>query len=260
MKELTSRRHFLCSSVTTAAAYYVFSAIFTGDALPCQLEPSMHNWLKKLNELCKDLKTHEISPLQWQSSIDELYKRHSLQEILHFIDFEKLVNGIRYPSNMAAIRNVVFPRVSGLPSPLNFGHKIFALRKGGAIVPHVHNNMVSSHLILKGKFHVRTFDRIFDSEEPNKFISLRPSIDAHLGSSQLVTMSDDKDNGHWLVAESDTAFTLDIPVSNLNFRESYPSSAGDYGMIFIDPLLAEIRNGNMRTPIISTELAFSKYG
>ena len=36
------------------------------------------------------------------------------------------------------------------------------MKKGGAIIPHVHNNMVSSHLVVDGQFHARTFDRMVD--------------------------------------------------------------------------------------------------
>ena len=57
--------------------------------------------------------------------------------------------GVDFENNVAGIERPWFIR-------------FFGMRKGGAIIPHVHNNMVSSHLVIDGQFHARTFDRMVD--------------------------------------------------------------------------------------------------
>ena len=50
---------------------------------------------------------------------------------------------------------------------------------GRAIIPHVHNAMVSAHLVVAGSFRARTHDRVRDLDDA---VVLRPSIDRELAA------------------------------------------------------------------------------
>jgi hypothetical protein len=50
---------------------------------------------------------------------------------------------------------VDFPKLQDLPPQYAFHKKIFGIKKGRAIIPHGHKNMVSAHLIIKGEFELK---------------------------------------------------------------------------------------------------------
>src|SRR4051812_42863860 len=67
----------------------------------------------------------------------------------------------------------------------------------------------SPKVVLRGKFHVRHFERIAD--EPD-YLILRPTIDALSEPGDLSSISDERDNVHWLLATDGPAYPLDVLV------------------------------------------------
>lgn len=256
---MLSRRKFLQQTALGLVTHSLLQAGFTSEAFAAPVRSKLERWLLDLNELCGDLKTHSLTPLQWQAKMEELYSGIELAELLKFIDFDLLARGLEFPEDRATVKPVVFPKLEGLPArPVRA--KIFGMAKGRAIVPHGHNDLVSAHLVIKGRFRVRTFDRVFSGETPNKSLLIRPSIDASWGGGRLLTMSDEQDNLHWLVAESAEAFTFDVPLGSLGFRESYPSQAQYSSMIFVDPTGKANQDGTVTAEIIKPDQAFAKFG
>lgn len=256
---MISRRRFLEQAALGVVTHTLLQAAFTAQAFAAPVRPNLDRWLLELNELCADLRAHQLTPLQWQAQMEALYADLLLSELLAFIDFDKLTAGLEFPADRAAVKRVVFPKVEGVP-PRPVGAKIFGMTKGRAIVPHGHNDLVSAHLVIKGRFRVRTFDRVFDEEQPNESLMIRPSVDASWEPGRLLTMSDDRDNLHWLVAETAEAFTFDVPLGSLGFRDNYPSRAQYSSMIFVDPTARPNQKGTIKAPIIQPAQAFAKFG
>jgi hypothetical protein len=181
-----------------------------------------------------------------------------LNSILSWIDFDRLTGKLDLSGPGPVIRKVSF---AGAPPLTAMGHKIFALGRGRAIIPHAHNDMVSAHLILAGRFHVRTYHRHFARECPGGAeLYLEPGMDRHLGPGDLITMSDDRDNVHWMVAESERAYTFDVPITNLDNGRQYVTPANAYSLIFVDPHAGIPDNGLLRTPILDLKTALARYG
>lgn len=105
--------------------------------------------------------------------------------------------------------------------------------------------MVSMHLVLKGRMHVRHYDwdvRRYDwIKEAEKYLIIKPTIDQESSVGQATTISNDKDNIHWLKnIGKGKAFTLDVVVDRLD-----PTLDYSYKQIFVDPLRGERIDGEL---------------
>lgn len=253
----TSRRQFLKTSIGLFATTSVLQSALATNTLSRQGRETLEFWLKDLYDLCADLRRDSLTPEEWQERMSLLYKGISPSELMAFIDFDSLVKRLEWPESGAAIAQVRFPTIKGMER-LPFGRKIFALEQGRAVVPHGHNNTVSAHFVLSGTFHVRTYNRRFDLEEPG-VLWVEPSLNTSFKPGDLLTMSDSRDNVHWLVAETSRAYTFDIPVSHLPLQRKYVNEGNQYGMIFIDPPTMDAY-GPLRASIIQVDEALHRFG
>ena len=113
--------------------------------------------------------------------------------------------------------------------------------QGRANPPHAHDNMVSMHFVLRGRFRVRHYDRVRD--EPAALV-LRPTIDRIIGPGEATTISGERDNVHWHVAETDGVL-LDVLCAGLAERPTETH--------LVDPVRAEpLSDGLLRAPILPT--------
>ncbi len=95
--------------------------------------------------------THKQKDVEYQESLEKLYRRVDLPALLQKLDFERLAQGVSFPAKGAKSLPVDFSHVSGLPVDLAFGRQIFAMQKGRSVVPHGHDNMATGFLVLKGE-------------------------------------------------------------------------------------------------------------
>lgn len=242
-----TRRELLIGSI---ASYCLFRTLFTRDAFAGSVKPVTDLWLKDLHEMSLDLQAGKITPLQWQGKIDELFDRVSLEELLARIDFDKLTRGFEYPDLGVSTKWVSFPRLDGVPETLAFHSKIFGMKKDRAIIPHGHRNMVSCHYVLQGELRLRHYDKI---EEDGTHMIIEPTVDhlARVGSHSSI--SDEKNNIHWLRATTDSAFTYDVLIVDLKGNK--------WEVDNIDPYGAEkIAGSRLRVRKLPLEEALAKYG
>ncbi len=252
-----TRREFTKDLVATLVLYSFLQTSFSVDAFAREVKPIMAKWLRQLYEMCRDLRRATISLVEWQRRIEALHTTISLTDLLQFIDFDRLLAGVRYPADIGAVIDVRFPRIQGLPNQLGFGRKIFAYKRGAATPPHAHNNIVSAHLIVKGKVHTRTYDRLRDE---GSHLILTPTRDAILTPGTTVSMSDEKDNVHWFTGASEYSYTFDVPLANVVVGKQYPTEANKYGMIYVDPVSERPRAAQIRAKIITFPKAVAKFG
>ena len=173
-----------------------------------------------------------------------------LDDILKFIDFENLIKGFEFPDLGVNTRPVKFPKLDGLPDKTIYQKKIFGMKKDRAIIPHGHSNMASSHLILRGEMHLRNYEKI--SEEDNTLI-IKPTVDRIIRPGESSSISDEKDNVHWFIANTDTAFTFDVIMLDLNGKQY------DIHNLDIDEK-QDLSDGTMRVPVLDVNTALKKYG
>jgi hypothetical protein len=241
-----SRRTFTRDMLHSLVTFSLLETCFTHDLFAGAVRPVTDRWLKEVNELCADLRVGALGQADWQKKVEELFARVDLIDLLRSIDFDRLVRAVEYPDDRAAVIEVDLPRLS-------FGRKIFALRRGRAIVPHGHRNMVSGHIVIKGRMHVRHFDRLRD--EPGHLI-LRPTIDREAAAGDATTISEVKDNVHWFRATTETAATFDVIADNLDSSRGFA-----YRMDFVDPDRAEVlKDDTLRARRLDIDEALRLYG
>lgn len=244
------RREFTKGILATVTSFALMDSLFAYNAIGKNIKPITDHWAIYLNEFCSDLKTETITVTQWQQKINELYEKVDLPELLKFIDFENLIKGFKYPDLGVSTKPVKFPKLNGLPEKTVFIKKIFGMKKDRAIIPHGHSNMASAHLILNGEMHLRHYEKI-QQEEQNLII--KPSIDRIAKVGDNSTISDEKDNVHWFIANTETAFTFDVIMLDLNDNS--------YDIHNLDIYESEdLKNGTLKVPILDVQTALEKYG
>ena len=130
---------------------------------------------------------------------------------------------------------------------LAYGVALFEFNTNSVIAPHAHKHMASAHMVVEGKVHVRTFDRVRDEEGA---LIIRPSSDAIAEVGHAAAMTPEKDNVHWFASRSDRAMTLDVLVEDLDKgQESYEVQPVDTlnGTVLPD--------GTIRAPLVSASAA-----
>lgn len=245
-----NRREFSKSLVGSIASYALFRTLFVKDVFADSVRPITDSWVKGLHEMSMDLQAGKITPRQWQDKLKELFDQVELQELLTRIDFDKLIQGLELPDAGVNTRWVKFPRLDGLPEQLAFYSKVFEMRKDRAIIPHGHRNMVSCHYVLQGELRLRHYEKV---EEDGTHMVIEPTVDqvARVGSHSSI--SDEKNNIHWLRAATDTAFTYDVLIVDIGGKK--------WEVDNIDPYEAEKIAGNrLRVKKLGLDEALKKYG
>ena len=244
------RREFSQKLLTTVTGYSLLSSFFSVQGFSKSVKPLVDHWAIQLNEYCNDLRQESINPKEWQHLTESLFSQISMEDLLKFIDFERLTTGFTYPDLGVNTKRVEFPKLTGLPENTAFVKKIFGMKKDRAIIPHGHSNMASAHLILKGEMHLRHYEKV---DEYDSNLIIKPTIDKMVNVGQYSSISDQKDNVHWFIANTETAFTFDVIMLDLN--------QASYDIHNIDIYEKEdLSDGTMRVPILDVEAALKKYG
>ena len=244
-----SRRQFHQAGLGSLLTFSVLEFLFSQDAFAEVVKPITTRWLADLDSLGRDLKGQKLSQLDWQDKVEELLSRVQLDELLQFIDFEKLRRHEIKDRGESSVR-LKFPEVEGLPTQLVFGHQMFALKKGRSVAPHGHDNMATAFLILNGDFQGRHYDRVEDVGKESMIV--KPTINRPFGRGDYSTVSDDKDNVHWFTATSATGFIFNIHVMSVK--------PGRTGRVYIDPQGESLEGGLLKCRRISAEEAYKLYG
>lgn len=244
------RRDFTKGLLASVMTYSLMETFFVTEAFSRPIKPLTKHWAIELNEFCSDLKKESISPEEWQAQIGRLYEKIPLDDLLRFIDFTALQKGFKYPDLGVSTKYVKFPKLNGLPERTAFMKKIFGMKKGRAIIPHGHSNMASAHLIINGEMHLRQYENL---RKDDNHLIIKPTIDKNIGLGESSSISDDKENVHWFVANTDYAFTFDVILLDLGGKK--------YDIDNIDIYEKEnLFDGSFRVPILKVEEALKKYG
>jgi hypothetical protein len=240
------------TGLTAILTVSFLDTILATEAVPPSVGPILESWLQNLHGRCADLRRRAIPAPVWQAEVAALLEHVPLEDLLHLIDFEQMVKRATLPDDRATTRDPVFPPLDGVPERPSYIRRVFMLAKNRAIVPHGHQNMASGHLVIHGSLRVRHFERLRD--EPTHLI-LRPTIDRESQPGSATTVSDEKDNVHWLVATSQVAATFDVIMPGLH------SDRPTRFMDFVDPREGEpLGDGTIRAPRLTPGEVFERYG
>ncbi|MCB9081059.1 MAG: hypothetical protein H6555_05030 [Lewinellaceae bacterium] len=244
------RREFTKDVFAAVTSFALLDSLFAFNAITNPIKPILDHWAIRLNEYCRDLNNQSITATEWQSQVEALYTQIELADILKFIDFANLTKGFTYPDLGVNTKPVNFPKLTGLPERTAFVKKIFGMQKDRAIIPHGHSNMASAHLVLKGEMHLRHYEKI--STEGHHLI-IKPTIDKVLRTGGCSSISDEKDNVHWFIANTPSAFTFDVIMLDLQGKP--------YDIHNLDIFAGKgLSDGTFKVPILDVETALKKYG
>ncbi|MEZ5959710.1 MAG: hypothetical protein R3C30_04685 [Hyphomonadaceae bacterium] len=239
----------------TAAATLLINAV--SKAWASERPVALDRWARELVGLNAALREGSIAVSEWQTRVEILNTSVPVADLARFLDIDHLTRRFTYSSNLADIVDPVLPAdVLGAEGRRNWFIRVFGMRRGGAVIPHVHNNMVSAHLVLSGSFRARTADRLRDESDA---VVLRPTRDGVVHVGDILSMSDQRDNQHWLVAQEDRSMTFDVGVVGTPASWGYGLQANAYNMIFVDVDRPADRDGTIRAPVMSFEACAAKY-
>ena len=247
-----SRRTFARSMLGSLLTFSLVKSLDQAKALASPVAPIVRKWLIEMEHMTQALKQGNVKPIEWQQQIESLLSRVELKDLLSAIDYDRLAKSAVFPEDHESAEDVDFSQTKGLPAELSFAPYFYAMKKGVAIVPHGHRNMVSMHMMLKGQAHAWQFERISDEAQ---YLTIKPTIDKVVSVGAVSTISDQRDNIHWFKALSEPVFMFNIGVFGLKPSETFT------GRDYIDPLGGEkLKDGLIRAKRLDVKEAYKLYG
>lgn len=250
--QVYNRREFTRNALESLTALALIEGLAGHRLFGKTVEPMIDDWFKELHAISKDVADHKTKDVEFQKSLEALYSRVNLPELLKTLDFEKIAAGVNYPAVGAKSLPVDFTNVHGLPTNLVFGRQIFAMKKGRSIIPHGHDNMATGFLVINGNLRGRHYDRIEDHKD---FYIVRPTIDRSFAPGESSTISDHKDNVHWFTAETDRAFVFNIHVNNTDV-----GNPKNPGRVYVDPEGEKLSDGLIKASKITYGESNRRFG
>lgn len=205
--------------------------------------------LRRAVHLGRRLKAGEITPARWQEAIDSTLRSCSVADFRAALDLDRLREEAGSVPRGASIIRAPFVRELG--GAVGSDVKVFFLERGRSDPPHCHFNMVAAHIVLEGSFRVRHFERV---REERGGVVLRPSGDRVIGPGELTSITDERDNAHWHLAESDGVL-LDVQQGRLD--PSVPIRRRQ--MLDVDRGVARA-DGTLLAPRLGRATALRRYG
>lgn len=244
-------RRSLLVGTAALAIWAVVDAVGSTRALAANPSMSARRWLAEQQAVAQALRAGSLRPAAWQDAVERLGAEVDRAELLAQTDFARLRAGFDFKDGQPSKRFVSFPDDAGAPN-FSYGLAFFGFRKGQVITPHGHRNMVSAHMAVAGGFRARTFDRLRDEETA---LILCPASDVKMRVGDTSTMSSERHNIHWFVAEADDSATLDVIIDNLD-----PAAPDRYVIDLVDPAGGErLGDGTIRAPRLDWAQSLARY-
>jgi hypothetical protein len=246
---MVSRRGMLGSLV----AFTVLESLWSRELLAASGRGLLGPWFTELAARARELRGQQMRDVEFQARLEELLGRVDLAALAELIDFDAVDRRLRSSGRGRVVDAVDLRALPGVPTQAELGRRLFACREGRAIVPHGHVDMCTGFVVLRGRWRGRHYDRVaLDSEH----CLLRPTIDRSFGPGDCSTISDHRDNVHWFVAETDTAYLFNVHVAGYD-----PEIRGAPGRFYLDPAGEALPGGTLiRAPRMSSADCHAKYG
>ena len=212
-----NRRTFTKETLLTLSSIAFLDTLFANDLFRSSVKNISDKWLKELHTMCKDLKTTAITQHEWQKRITAFHNQLPLEDLLQLIDFDKAVRNLEYPAKGVVTKDPVLPKVAGISEKYSFTGRIFGMQKDKAIIPHGHTNMSSCHRVLSGEVLLKQYDRVKDEGD---YMFIQQTVEETGKPGHFSSISEDKDNVHWMVTTTPYAHTFDVIVGGLHGKQT----------------------------------------
>jgi hypothetical protein len=208
-------------------------------------------WIDEQQALAADLAAGRIAGPDWSAGVERLAAGVDVEELMASLSRAQIKAAPPGSGNDPQKRWVRFLDETGQPRRLGYGVALFDFAPGNVVTPHGHKHMVSAHMVVKGAFRVRNFDRVGD--EPGAML-IRPTRDYVARTGQVSTMCLERDNIHWFVPQGGPATTFDVIIDGLDAGQP------DYDIKAVDVVGGErLPGGLIRAPIIGFDESARRY-
>ncbi len=248
-----SRRSFNANLLSSLFAFSLVETLSSNELLAKPVHLLVKSWLAEVEDVSCAMKKQQIKQSKWQSKIAEIFARVEQKDLLRAIDFDRLHKKLKLVGSHEAIMEVEPVRQKGLPDELSFDAMIYGMKKGAVIPPHCHRNMTSMHMPIGGALHGWHFDRVADEAD---HLIIKPTMDRALTMGEVTTISDEKDNVHWLQPTGEVAYTFNLAVYRIDRAQKFGGR-----QFYVDAAHGDKVNGDkLRVKKLSSEEAYQIYG
>jgi len=250
----TSRRAWI-QQATGLAVWGALAALGgAGEAL-AQGDPRRRAWWRAFARLCVNARAGSVAPTAWQADVEAVFREVSAPWLMASLPTARFEAGARAGPRRG-------PRVAELAAPTGlaaregaaFRRRLFALGAGRAVAPHGHTSLASAFVLLRGSVRVTHFDRRPGGAGAS---IVTPTIDREFAPGDGSTVSDERDNVHWLRAGEAPALLLNVSV------EVPPSGrfgAARTGRVYLDLTGGTFGDGRALVRHISYAEATARFG
>jgi hypothetical protein len=247
-----TRRQFSQGMLSSLITFGLVDLLWSRDLLADDAKPKINDWLKDLATMSNDLKGQKLTDLQFQTKMEELYKRVDLESLIKLVKLDDIEKKSKLPDSGALSASIDLKKIEGLPTDIVFGKQVFGCKKGRSIVPHGHLNMCTGFIILKGEWEGKHYDRV---ETLKDHYIIKPTIDRKFQAAELSTISDHKDNIHWFKATTETAYIFNVHVIGYD-----NTIQGNSGRLYVDPDGEKLDGGKIKAAKMTSADCHKKYG
>lgn len=245
---MPTRRELLRSTARSLLAVALWQTAFARGLLAEEPAIGPGDWARRLDAWGDRLRRGAISPARWQEGMDRLYAEADLEAIRAAVGFERLAASMESEEGRGEVFVTAPLRGAG---SLAVTTKLARVERGRAIHPHGHENMVSAFLTLTGELRVRQYDKVYDDAD---FMWLRPTRDERQRPGDASSISDQRENVHWLEALADDTYLFSTKLVRLD--PARPLRA----RVPVDVRAGESSGGVIRAPKIGFARARALYG
>jgi hypothetical protein len=246
-----TRRQFSAQMLGSLVTFGLVETLWSRDLFADAVKPTIHKWLADLVAMTKDLRGRTLTDTEFQTKMEELYKRVDLKELCSLIKLDDVMKK-SLPENGASNMGIDLAKVEGLPKDVGFGKQIFGCKKGRSIVPHGHANMCTGFIVLKGTWRGKHYDRV---ESHADHYVIKPTIDKEFAEGGVSTISDHKDNIHWFKCDADVGYIFNVHVIGYD-----PKIKETSGRLYLDPDGEKLAGGLVKAKKMSSAECHKKFG
>ena len=117
---MPTRRQFNAQMLGSLVTFGLVETLWTRDLFADAVKPTIQKWLADLVAMTKDLRGAKLTDLQFQTKMEELYKRVDLKELCTLIKLDEIEKK-PLPDNGASNAGIDLAKIDGLPKDVGFG-------------------------------------------------------------------------------------------------------------------------------------------
>ena len=126
---MPDRREFNARLLGSLVAFGLVETLWSRDLFADAVKPTVQKWLLELVAMTKDLRGRTLTDLEFQTKMEDLYKRVDLKSLCGLVKLDEIEKK-SLPESGASNAGIDFAKVDGLPANVGFGKQIFGCKTG----------------------------------------------------------------------------------------------------------------------------------